>query len=547
MADKLAERIVERAHSLRSSRGLWESHWEDLAELLRPVRTGFNGDRAAGDKRTEEIFDGTPLQAVRGLAATIDWLLKSRDADWFSIVPVDEYLSDDHDARLWLEEVERRMYGAMYVGDARFQQATGEVDLDLVTFGTGVLFWDVRPTHLRFRACALKHTLIAEDDAGKVDTVYRRIDWTVRQAEARFGRDKLSDDLRRKAEADDPKARDEMVTFWHAVEPRRERDPSRADNRNMPFRSVYVEDATKHIVDEGGYIEFPYVVPRWETADGEVYGRSPGMLALPDARTLNEMSRTNLHAAHLALEPPLFAPSSGIVGATQIYPGSLTYYDPTVAAKLGGRNPIYPLDTGMRLPWAKEMETERREMVQAAFFRNVLQLPVDAPTMTATEVIHRKEEFIRALGPIFGRLESDYTAPIVSGVFAAMMRRGLFPPPPDVLQGREIRFEFESPVHKARKLMESAALQESIAMLEPLIMADPSMIDHYDTDKIAREVPVNRGVPSDWLRAPAAVAGRREQRAAQMQAQQEAATALEAAKAAPNATRAMRDVAEMGA
>src|SRR5690606_8258094 len=122
---------------------------------------------------------------------------------------------------------------------------------------------------------------IAEDDAGAIDTVYRRCRWTARQAAMRFGEDKLSKTIRDALKQE--REQDKRFDFWHIVEPRKERDARR---RELPILSLYIEAESKHEIEEGGFHELPYVVPRWETAADEVYGRSPGMLALPDARTL---------------------------------------------------------------------------------------------------------------------------------------------------------------------------------------------------------------------------------------------------------------------
>jgi hypothetical protein len=44
----------------------------------------------------------------------------------------------------------------------------------------------------------------------------------------------------------------------------------------MPVASIYIERKTKHVLQNGGFEEFPYAVPRWYKVAGEKYGRSPG-------------------------------------------------------------------------------------------------------------------------------------------------------------------------------------------------------------------------------------------------------------------------------
>ena len=42
--------------------------WEDQGRVMLPRRQGFITQTIEGDRRTDQIFDGTPMQAARGLA-----------------------------------------------------------------------------------------------------------------------------------------------------------------------------------------------------------------------------------------------------------------------------------------------------------------------------------------------------------------------------------------------------------------------------------------------------------------------------------------------
>ena len=90
-------------------------------------------------------------------------------------------------------------------------------------------------------------------------------------------------------------------------------------------------------------------MPRWDTASGELYGRSPAMLALPDANSLQEMGKPLLVAGHKAPDPPLLAADDSILGAIKTFPGGITYFDAEAARSLG-RLPVTPLTTGANIP-----------------------------------------------------------------------------------------------------------------------------------------------------------------------------------------------------
>jgi hypothetical protein len=98
---------------------------------MLPRWADFTVASAAGAKRTNQIYDSTPMLARRGLSAAIDGLLKPRTSGWFHIKARDEELNDDDEAKAWLEDTEERMRRAIYNRQARFIQRTGEVDDDL--------------------------------------------------------------------------------------------------------------------------------------------------------------------------------------------------------------------------------------------------------------------------------------------------------------------------------------------------------------------------------------------------------------------------------
>ncbi len=479
--------LLARAKQLKASRGTWEKHWQELAEVLRTDRADFTATRTAGGSRTEQVFDSTPQQAARGLASALDGMLKGRQSQWFNIRAEDEDLNEIDEVKNWLRDVDRRLWRALFDDQAHFADRSFETDQDLVVFGTGILFTEEVPGRgLNFRAIHLRDALIAENSLGDIDTVFRYFSFSGRQAVQQFGLDRLGAKTREALRGGGQSKPDARFQFLHVVLPRVDLDPNHPGALGKPFASLWIDVDSEHLIGEGGYHEFPYAIPRWETVTGEVYGRSPGMLALADARTLNAMSRTNLDAGEKVANPPLLAASDGLTSNVRLFPGGINYIDyDSVPA---GRRPLEPLITGANLPISLEMENQRRDMIWAAFFRNVLQLPINAPQMTATEILERKEEFLRVIGPTFGRLESGYIAPIVNRVFGLMKRAGAFAPPPDILRDRRITFAFDSPVSQARKQIEALAVRGALEQAAPFLELNPAAVDLINSEEAIRTI-----------------------------------------------------------
>lgn len=512
--------VLSRLDALKSNRGTWELHWQDLAEVLLPNRADFIRERFPGERRFTEIYDSVPMMMRRGLATALHSLLKDKQSKWLFVDPADDELKQDEDVRLWTENTEDRMIAAIYARRAHFIQRSGEVDNDLVTFGTGALFIGENKDKdaLLFRAHHLKDTWVAENSDGEIDTIYLRRMLTPRQAAQRWGKENLGDKVRQALE-DRTEKTQEKFEFIGCVQPREDIDPRRRDNLNMPFASIVIDISSKKIVDEGGFQEFPYAVPRWETSSGEVYGRSPGMIALPDSRTLQSMGKTLLRGGQMAVDPPTWALDDAVIGVARMFPGGVTYIDGE-ASRDAGMAPFGVFDTGKNIPLGREMQNDVREQIGRAFLANVLQLPADSPRMTATEVLERKSDFIRAIGTVFGQLEADYIGHIAERVYNIMLRAGQFLAPPEILQGQELKFRFQSPVQRARKQTEAAGLSRSLELFVPLMQNDPTLMDKLDGDQIMSDAPDVFGFPQRWLKTDDEVEELREQRAQEQAAQQ---------------------------
>ena len=537
-----ARDIIEARNARREARDMWVSYWQELAEVLQPTRADFYGHSPVGEDRNDDLYDSVPMQARRSLAATLDGMVKPKTKPWFMIRAADDALNESEAAKLWLEAVKDMMWGAIYAPRAQFIQRSGEVDNDLVTFGTGILFIGERRglNGLLFRSYHLRDCLIEENSDGVVDTIYITERMSARKAERRFGRRNIG---RKALDLLSNNKAQEKIEYVQCVKPRADRDPGMADAASLPFAEAVVEVDSEHVVTEGGFHEFPFAVPRWETASGEVYGRSPGMVALPDAQSLQVMGKTLLVAGQRAVDPPIWVMDDG-VNLVRTRPGGVTSFDAEQMRSLGGRPPMGAVDVGGQIPLGAQMQDAVRENVWRAFYRNVLQLPIDGPQMTATEVMQRREEFIREIGPTFGRLESGYIAPIVNRVFGIMSRvPGLFPPPPEELAGRGLRFEFQSPVQQARKAIEAAGAAQGLELLAPFVGADPEIMDNFDGDRIARDMPEIGGFPLDWLRSEEDVAALRQSRAQQAELAQALAAGQQAADIADTAGIDLTEVA----
>lgn len=497
------ERVLKhskRQKDAANRRSQFEHHWDDLTRVLLPRRQGFTMTNDNGDQRVDDVYDGTPMQAARSLSNTVGAMIRPEGEDLSVIKAENSDLMEIGEVQDWLGESTEKLNGGIRNPKARFRQATGEVDLDLVVLGTGILFVGLgaEQNHLLFQSVHLKDGFPMFDDEGNPVGMYRTRKMFLWQAALMFGKENLHKDTQEKLD-NKRGGQDSKIDFLYWVGLRKGLRPANSFlSKNMPYEELWMETATKHIVREGGFEDFPFVVPRWDTSSGEEYGRSPGMIALPDSNTLQAMGETILVAGQRLADPPLMAPNDGAFNEVNTFPGGMSYYDVETAASVGG-NPFFPMISGANLPVTRDMQTDIRNQVAAAFFKNILNLPQQGPQMTATEIIQRKDEFIREVGPVFGRFETDYNRPLVERSFKIMLRNGAFGDIPEALAGENVEFEFDLPVNKIKKQVQSAAASQWAAEVLQMAQISPEARHLINVDALARFKADAAALPHDIL------------------------------------------------
>lgn len=473
--------LKERYDGLKGSteRTNCESHWQEIAELCSPRKIDFVGLRTPGEKRMNKVYDPTGITGVEMLAAGLHGMATNPASKWFSLsMVVDKITGDDGEpldikdipeVQRYLSDVETIMWQRIYSPGTNFTTALHECYLDLAAFGTAVLFVGQQANGgLLFECRPLAECVISENADGKVDAVFRKSRFTVRQLVqmAKVAGWKVSPETREKYE---DRKFDEPVTVIHAVYPRDERDPGAKNSENMEWASCYFEHETCHKLDESGFKEFPYQVARWAKYGGEVYGRGPGMVALPDVKMLQAMQLTKIKLLHKNADPPMWLRDDGVVGQTRTVPGGINYWrgDPNAGVMLQ--------PTSLQgLQFIVQDIQSLRDQILRTFYTDLMRMN-ERPNMTATEVVQRTNEMLRLFGPLIGRLESEMLGPLVERVFGILSREDLLPMPPAVISEQEFTVEFVSPVATAQKQQQAEGIMQVmnvIGLMGPDVAAE---------------------------------------------------------------------------
>ena len=522
--DKKAKNILEKYNTLKSQRQTWEDHWQDVANYFLPRKSNITLKRTKGDKRHAQIYDGTATHALELLSASLNGMLTNTISPWFVLKFRSEEMNQDDEATEWLESCAKVMQQVFQ--RSNFQQEIFELYHELLAFGTSAMFiTDDVQDDLRFKTIHISELYITEDEKGMVDCLVRKFKIRNKNILTMYPEAALPNNIISKIKTNPM----DETTILHMVS-KSDMPMGYENSKNMDFISCHVHEESGALLRESGFREFPYVVPRYlKSSSNEIYGRSPAMNALPDVKMLNTMSKTTIKAAQKQIDPPLMVPDDGFVLPVRTIPGGLNFY------RSGTRERIEPLNIGANNPLGLQMEEQRRKAIRENFFVDQLMM-VQGVNMTATEVMQRTEEKMRLLGPVLGRLQSEFLQPLITRSFNLLIKNNKFAQPPETIGEQEIEIEYVSPLAKAQKTQELSSIMRGIEIFGSLQNVAP-VFDYLDIDGLVDHVKEVLGLPAKVMRSAAEVQKiqqeKQQQQLEQAELQQAQQVAESAGKIAP--------------
>ena len=525
MTDKTADYVLERFAKMRSIRAPFETDWQDVRYFVRPITqyASFGPQLQFYTVMPETVYDGTAPNALEELASALHSYLSNPAERWFEIqLEGDNPWNQDPGVTEWLQTVSDLIYTQYNREESMLNLALHECYMDIGSFGTCVLNqeWDSDNKCLLFAARPLQLCYFTENSKGRVDGLLRYFSWSVRQVEQEFG--ELPEGIRKYAT--DP---DKLIDVCHFVCPRTDRDYRKSNAKNKPWASYWVSYTTHETLLESGYDTFPYHVARWTKLAGEVYGRSPAKKCLPDIKMLNAMERTILKAGQKQVDPPLILRNDAFMLPIKTAPGSLIYKEDEDAQ-------ITPLETKGNLPWGEEKAEQKRKFIQQCFYADWIRMEKENVEMTAYEVQDRRDEKLRLLAPIFGRLVSELHGPMIARSYQLLNAHHMIPPAPGQIAKAKLKVGYLSPAAMAQSSSKATTISRFLNDLTPLAQVNPDIMDAIDLDKAAQVFAVARGVPRIILRGPEDLAQMRQAKQQQQQMAQAAQTAEPISKSVKN-------------
>lgn len=538
----MAESKLQRYHKLLGQlaleRASWESHWREVAEHILPRRIRLdNSTRNRGEKVNAKILNGTATKALRTMRSGLQSGITSPARPWFKMSTGDTELDEYNPVKVWLETV-TDMIAAEFARSNLYTQLPN-VYSDLGAFGTAAFLLEESESNdpsvplLRAYSFPIGSYYLGLDAQLRPATFARKFTMTVRQIMEKHGRPEKSHDGE-PAHQDkvSPKVRaawesgqyETPIDVVHIITPNYEYDERYAalNGKHRKFAScLYEVGQESQFLEESGFHEFPVIAPRWDVTGEDVYGTSPGMDALGDVKSLQNLERKSAQAVDKMLNPPLMGPSALRSQKVSLISGDITYVD--VREGMGGLKPVHEVRFDLAAADTRVARCEER--IRSAFFEDLFLMIAneDRSGVTATEIAARQQEKLLALGPVLERLNDEGLDPMVERTFNVMDRRGMFPPRPEQLLNAKIKPEYTSIMAQAQKLAGIGNVERFVGFIGSLSEAHPEVGDVPDWARIVRGYADMVGVPASDLHSEEDVKAMQDQRAqAQQQAQRTA-------------------------
>lgn len=533
MADALTlkQRLNTRWSAMQSVRSEWDEHAYDLARFIHPHRSRRMVTDKGGGKKHGSIINGTATWALRTLASGMRAGTAAPDLPWFALAPEDEGLAEFKPVKDWLEWPTRVIYSILAGSNFYEEYHTSLIELGL--FGTQARAHDDNRENIaHFRTWTWGRYCLANDEFGKVRTVYREYQDTVENLARKWGKGRLSIAARN---ALDNGRLDQRIDVIQAIEPSSERwTDGRA--RRFPTATAYFEKGGDDgkMLFVGGYEDPPVNASRWEVVLPDAYGYSVATEALGDVKQLQLEERRKAQAIDQLAGMGAMQGPALVNGALDRTPGAYNtihgYQSVNRAMPLVDLHP-----STIQAMTADILGLEER--INKAFMADLFLMMSmsDRRQITATEIVERHEEKMLVLGPVLTRLSSEDLSPTIERLFNTIIRAsvplwpdgGIVPPPPPELQNTDLKIDYKSTLFAAQKAMKVAPVQQFVSLTDQIAAMQPEALDKRDADALIEEYADLLGVSPSVYRGNEEVAAIREQRQVMQAAQQMAETGSE--------------------
>ncbi|MHC1696887.1 MAG: portal protein [Geobacteraceae bacterium] len=520
-------KIIKLFNDMKIARSPLETAWRDCFKYTFPSRgtqftQSLSSPATTAKADQSEIYDSTAPDACKTLASALVSGLTPSNSKWFGL-KVEGDDTDESEVNRWLDAKTTIVHG--FIHASNFDAPAFEAMLDAVLSGWFCMYVEQgENTPYTFELWDMARCYVsASRRGGIIDTIFYHFSLTAEQAVGEYGEKNLPDRIKKALAADKPLTRFEFVQAIYPKPKEKGKRPKKKDEI-MPFASCHVELVSKQVVRERGYHELPVTVPRWLKVPNSHYAVGPFHDALPDTKTLNECKRLTLANADLAIAGMWGAVDDGVLNPKTVRIGArkIVY--------MAKKESFFPLTPGGNFDLGMLVTADLQKSIRRIMNADMLETSTEGSAKTATEWHYRVNLIRQLLGPMYGRMQSEYLQLLVERCFGIALRAGWLGKPgsiPEALRDKNIRLQYISPLARAQKLEDVAAMDRFEQDLLATAQVQGDVLDNYDLDEAKREKANLLGVPARLIRTKDKVKEIREAREKKAEEQRQAEAAAQ--------------------
>ena len=355
------DKVLERYRQAKSDKSRTDNDRREAGKYVWPaaqvqVRNAFSKDQ---NLRTVDKYDDTAVRAAYRMTSGIFTYLMPAGAFWHGFKAQNYDLNQQPEYQKWMSIAATQTHAELM--RSNFQREMFLTIRSMIIFGTGVISVEMIGGDIIFKSHHIGYMFFDVNNRAEIDTVYRQIFYTVRQAAQQFGKDNLSKSAKK---AFDSGKLSDIHEYVHVCEPNENFDGKIGSGK---VKSFYICIPDKDIVKEDSdFQHLPYLVARFARTPGGIMGYGPAMEYIDDIRMLNRMARSNIEAREIANNPPMMVEDDGVIGQPVVGPMG------TIVMRAGAQFPK-PYISGINVQANDEGIKQMRDIVRMAFFNDLFE------------------------------------------------------------------------------------------------------------------------------------------------------------------------------
>jgi hypothetical protein len=508
----------------------WKETWKEIRDYINPYLGFFEEDTPnSGQKRDDKLISTKVILSTNTHAAGMQNGITSPTRQWVKLTIADPDIAKLEEVRYWCDDVTQLMNDVF--SKSNFYSAAHMFYKERGVFGTAaMMIVEDDETVIHCRTFTMGEYAIANDRKGRVRRMARLMRMTCAEIVEMFGLDNCPQQIQDQFRAKNYEGYYEVK--WLML-PNTMVTKGKIDKWNKPFLSLYWmnEGAEDEFLEVGGFDEWPAPCSRWDLVGANSYGNGPGHYALSESKSAQVIDEDIHIGVKKGVDPPMIAPSDVLKsGGVNTLPNGITFYE-----REYGDTAVKPaMQVQLNIREAKELKAEKEAIIDKHFFVDLFRMleGIDNGNITAREIIERVQEKMSLIGPAYDLLQSEFLRPVIERVFGIMLRNGMLPEPPEVIQGMDIKIEYVSVMAQAQKMNGLTSVDQFLEFVARAAQIRPDVADKVDLDEGVDRYGEMLSVPPSLILSDERVAQIRQARAEREQQMQTAEMGMQAAQGA---------------